>query len=270
MDYYNILGVNRTASPEEIKRAYRQKVKQHHPDAGGDAETFKKVTEAYEILSNSDKRSVYDNPQPDFNTQQRNPFGGHPFEDMFEQFGFRQQTRPKNRDITVAAEIDLKDVFTGKDLVIQYRLQSGKVETVTVNVPAGARDGDTVRYENLGDDGHKKFQRGDLHVRIKVKNMPGWARDGNNIATKRTINVFDLVLGCAIIVETLDNKKVKLNVPKGTAPGKILSINGYGLPDLRTGKRGHLYIQIETEIPVISDSELLQSLEQIRNKTQKD
>lgn len=272
MDFYSILGVSRSATPEEIKKAYRQKVKQHHPDTGGDDETFKKISEAYEILSNSDKRSAYDNPQSSFRSQhfnQNNPFNKNPFDDMFEQFGFRQQ-RPKNRDITLSASIDLKDVFTGKDLVVQYRLQSGKVETVTVNIPAGARHGDTVRYEELGDDGHRKFARGDLHVKIQVQNPKGWARDNNNIVTKRTVNVFDLLLGCAILIETLDGKKVKLNVPKGTLPGKILSINGYGVPDLRTGQRGHLYIQIDADIPVIDDLELLETIENLRDKTKKD
>jgi curved DNA-binding protein len=274
MDYYNILGVSKTASSEEIKRAYRQKAKQHHPDMpDGDAETFKQINEAYEVLSNNNKRSAYDNPNAgsSFNSQDFsrgfNPFADTPFSDIFEQFGYRQKQRPKNRDITVAADIDMEDVYTGKDLVIQYRLQSGKVETVTVKVPAGARQGDTIRYQELGDDGHHKFQRGDLFVKIRIRNNSQWLREGNNLITKKTINVFDLMLGCVIIIETPNKKNVKLNIPKGTKPGTMLSITGYGLPDLHNnGLRGNIVVQINTEVPNINDEKILNELLNLKNK----
>lgn len=269
MDYYNILEVSRTASLDEIKQAYKKKVKQHHPDIGGDPEKFKQINEAYEILSNTDKRRLYDNPQPNFNFRSQN-FNQENFDHIFEQFGFSRHSRPKNKDITLLAEIELSDVFTGKELIIQYRLKSGELETVTVNIPAGAKDGDTIRYEYLGDDFNKNFKRGDLHVKIKVKSLKGWVRDGNNIMTKKSVNALDLMLGCAILVETLDNRKVMLNVPRGTPSNKIFSITEYGLPDLRTGKKGNLYIQIQVDIPMIEDTEVLNNLTEIRNKLKKD
>ena len=273
MDLYNILGVPRTASAEEIKKAYRQKAKQHHPDRpDGNAEMFKRVNEAYEILSNSDKRNAYDNPNPGFSFNSENfangnnPFRGSPFEHMFDQFSHGRQ-QPKNRDITLAAKIELADVYNGKDLILQYRLQSGKTETVTVNIPPGARDNDTIRYEGLGDDGHKRFQRGDLNVRIQVKNHKNWIREGNHLITKENVNIFDLMLGCAIIIKTPNAKQVKLNIPKATKPGTMLSISGYGLPDLHSrGHHGNILVQVNADIPNITDNDLLREIQDIKNK----
>jgi len=268
MDYYSILGINKNASPQEVKKAYKKACMKHHPDRGGSEEHFKKINEAYNVLSNSDKRNAYDNPQPNFNFNSshfahgHNPFGqGHPFEDMF-----RTSQTPRNRDITLAAGITLKDVLTGKSLIMQYRLHSGRTETVTVDIPKGAKHGDTIRYEGLGDDGNPRFPRGNLNVRIKVTSVKGWERDGDNLITKKSVNVFDLLLGCAIIVQTLDNKKVQIKIPKGTKPGQIFSINGYGAPNVNTGKSGNLYVSIETEIPNITDQSLLKEIESVRNK----
>jgi curved DNA-binding protein len=270
MDYYSILGVPRTASPEEIKKAYKKQAMKHHPDRGGDSNTFQKVQEAYEVLSNSDKRSAYDNPQPGFSFNSRdfanghNPFAGSPFEGMFNQ-NFRQRT-PRNKDIRLAAAIDLKDVLLGKHLIMQYKLNSGKLETVTVDIPPGAKHGDTIRFQGLGDDGHPRYPRGDLDVRIKVSKKKDWERDGNNLITKKIINVFDLLTGCAIIVTTLDEKKVQLKIPKGTKSGQIFSIGGYGVPDINTGKRGNLYVSIEADMPIIEDPKVLEDLKRIKQK----
>jgi curved DNA-binding protein len=269
MDYYNILGVNRSASPEEIKKAYRKKVKQHHPDTGGDAEQFKRINEAYEILSNSDKRSAYDNPQPEFhfNTQNMNrgnPFGQSPFEDLFGNFNRRRQ--PKNRDITIRADIYLEDVLNGKDLIAGYRMSSGEETTVTINVPQGARHGDQIKYEGLGDNADRRFPRGDLYVKIFVKNHPIWERDGNNLICKKRVNVFDLLLGCVILIKTLEGKQVKLNIPKGTKTTATFSIPEYGLPDLNTRRRGNLYVKIDAEVPYIEDTVLLEKIQSIRDK----
>ena len=271
-DYYSILGVSRNASPEEIKKAYRKLAMQHHPDRGGDHNKFAQINSAYETLSNSDKRSAYDNPHPqDFFHQNSNPFNNG-FGDMFGNtfhFNFGNQ-RPKNRDITIAATIELVDVLVGKNLIIQYRLSTGEIETLTVEVPPGARNGDTVRYQGLGDKGDPRFPRGDLNVKIQVRKHHLWSREGNNLLVKKTINVFDLLLGCAIIIETLDNKNVRVNIPKGTKPGTTFSISDYGIPDLHTRQKGHIHVTIETEIPKIDNQELLNKIEEIKNSLHKD
>ena len=269
MDYYSILGVNRNATSEEIKKAYKKKVMQHHPDRGGDKETFQKVSEAYDTLSDSNKRDVYDHPHranPFGQQQGHNPFAGSPFEHMFAQgFGQQRQT-PRNRDINLQAKIDLVDVLTGKSLIIQYQLSSGRLETVTVEVPAGAKHGDTVQYEGLGDEGNPRYPRGNLQVRIIVSKQKNWDRDNDNLIVKKDINVFDLLLGCVIIITTLENKKLELKIPQGTQIGTTFSIPGYGVPNMRSGQRGNLYVTVDSKIPKITDNSVLNKIQDIKKE----
>ena len=269
MDYYKLLGVQRNATPEEIKKAYRKLAMQHHPDRGGDHNKFAEINSAYDVLSNSDKKTVYDNPQPQFNYNAQDFRGGqNPFGDMFNQAFNNRQSRqtPRNRDIVLAANIDLKDVITGKSLIIQYQLTRGKLETVTVDIPKGARHGDTIRYQGLGDDGDPRFPRGELHIKVRVGKTKNWEIDNNNLVTKKSINLFDFVLGGVIIIETLDKRSLELKIPQGTKPGTVFNISGYGIPDINTGKIGNLYVSVEANIPKITDPILLNKIEQIRNE----
>ena len=266
MDYYNTLGVNRNASPEEIKKAYRKLAMANHPDRGGDANRFKDVTQAYEVLSNSDKRDAYDHPHNAHNMhgqqQGRNPFANSPFENMFNQ-GFQQRT-PRNRDVDVRANINLEDVLTGKNLIISYSLSTGRTETVTVDVPAGAKHGDTVQYEGLGDEGDTRFPRGNLNVRIFIHPKQDWERDGENLIVKKVINVLDFLTGCVILVTTLEQKNLEVKIPRGTRIGSTFSIPGYGLPNMQTRRRGKLFVTVEAEIPVITDEALITRLQEIK------
>jgi curved DNA-binding protein len=272
MDYYSILGVGSNASPEEIKRAYRKLAMKHHPDrTGGDDTRFKQINEAYDTLKDPAKRQQYDNPQPKFNTSHMNqsPFGAGGFEDIFANM-FRQPhmrpRQPKNNDITVAADVDLADVISGKDLIISYRLGSGRNETVEVTIPPGAKNGDAVKFQNLGDDSNPRFPRGDLVVRIRVRKHKTFQREGNNLITTYTADVFDLILGTVIIIETPDGRKVRLTIPKGTRPNQTFSIPQYGLPDLNTRQKGHLYVKIEASIPSIRDPKILAKLQELRDE----
>ena len=259
MDYYNILGVARNASTGEIRKAYKRASMQHHPDRGGNSDEFIKVQQAYDTLSDNHKRQAYDNPHPQgfgpngfqgmggFEEAMRqanaqygggNPFAGTPFQDIFGNQQHPHQSRtPRNRDITLEATIELGDVLTGKNLIIQYALSNGKLETVNVEVPAGARENDTIKYQGLGDNGDPRFPRGDLHIKIRIYKHRSWARDGDNLIAKMGTNLFDFLTGGVIIVKTLDNKEIKVNIPQGTHPGQVFNIPGYGVPNLRTGKR---------------------------------
>jgi len=272
MDYYSILGVPKNATPEQIKKAYRQKAKEYHPDKpNGNAEQFKRINEAYDTLKDPTKRQQYDNPQPNFNTSHMNqsPFSTGGVEDIFSSM-FRQPhmrpRQPKNNDITVAADVDLADVISGKDLIISYRLGSGRNETVEVTIPPGAKNGDAVKFQNLGDDSNPRFPRGDLVVRIRVRKHKTFQREGNNLITTYTADIFDLILGTIIIIEPPDGRKVRLTIPKGTRPGQTFSIPQYGLPDLNTRQKGHLYVKIEASIPSIRDPKILARLQELRDE----
>ena len=268
MDYYNILGVARDASPEQIKKAYRKLAMTHHPDRGGDHTQFANINSAYDTLSNSDKRNAYDHPHQanPFGGQQQgqNPFAGTPFEHHFQHgFGQQQQT-PRNKDITVRAVIDLRDTLTGKSLIVQYQLQTGRTETVTVEIPPGAKHGDTIQYQGLGDEGHPRYPRGNLLVRIQVSKVKNWERENDNLITKKVINVFDLLLGCVIIITTIDKRQLELKIPQGTKVGAKFSIPGYGLPNMHSRNRGTMFITIEATMPKITDPGLLNRLDQLK------
>lgn len=270
MDYYKILNINKTASQEDIKKAYRRAAKEHHPDrTGGDDAKFKQINEAYETLSDPVKRRSYDNPQPRFDTNFTNNanFGGNPFGDMFSdlfrQAHARQRQQFKNRDITVQTAITLKDVMLGTTVYVTYATSNGKNEYLNVEIPAGAKDGDTVKYSNLGDNADPRLPRGDLYVKVRVKRDSVWERDGNNIVTTKTIDIFELMTGVIIPVITPDNRKLDLTIPAGTKPGKILSIKGYGVPDLRTKRRGDAYVQIDCAIPVVKNSQIIEEIRKL-------
>ena len=166
MDYYNILGVNRGADNNELKHAYKKASMKHHPDRGGDAEKFKEVNEAYSTLKDPQKRQQYDNPQAQaqFNTQNMN---GN-FGDIFAQFGFRQQQQQqRNPDVTIAVDITLEECVTGKQVLATFRLRNGREETVDINIPPGAINGNQVRYQGLGEE-IIPGPRGNLIVQIQV------------------------------------------------------------------------------------------------------
>lgn len=265
MDLYTVLGVPRTASPQEIRKAYKTQAMKHHPDRGGNPDQFRQVTEAYDILSNSDKRSAYDNPQR-FNVRSEdvrggNPFAGTPFEDIF---GKRQT--PRNRDVQMPVNVTLKDIITGNQFVVNYQLSTGRLETVTIDVPAGAKNGDQIRYEGLGDEGNRNYPRGNLLIQIRVKKHRDWQRDGDNLSTKKLVNLFDFLTGGAIIVTTLDDKTVKVNIPQGTQPGTTFSISGYGIPNINTRRQGNLFVKLEAKMPKNLNSDLLQDIENLKRK----
>ena len=287
MDYYSTLGVSKNASDKELKQAYKKASMQHHPDRGGDEAKFKQINEAYSTLKDPQKRGMYDHQQNGggqafnfnaggFEEAMRqanaqygggNPFGGSPFQDIFRNQQHPHQSRtPRNRDITLEAKIELGDVLTGKNLIIQYTLSNRHLETVNVDVPPGAREGDTIKYQGLGDNGDPRFPRGDLHIKVRIHKHRSWARDGDNLIAKMGTNLFDFLTGGVIIVKTIDNKEIKVNIPQGTHPGQVFNIPGYGIPNLRTGKRGNVYITVNANVPKITDTNLLNKITQLKNE----
>jgi curved DNA-binding protein len=273
MDYYNLLNVKKSATAEEIKKSYRSLAMKHHPDRGGDPDTFKNINEAYDILGSVSKRAAYDIPPNNhqFNSQNfTHPYS--PFEQAFNQHGFGHgfaQRTVRNKDVVMMVTLDLRDTLTGKNLIIQYRLAGGELETVTVAVPAGAKNGDTIRYQSLGDNGHPDYPRGDLHVKVRVNNAQGWERDADHLITKKQVNVFDLILGGVILVSTLEDKKLEIKIPRGTKPGQTFSVTGHGVPNINTGRRGNLYVEINAEIPKITNEQLIDEIILLRNKINK-
>ena len=269
MDHYNTLGVSKNASDSEIKSAYRRLAMEHHPDkTGGDDTRFKQINEAYDTLKDPERRAAYDNPQPQgFNFRSTDVPPG--FEDIFSQaFGFNR--RPvKNRDIHIAHTLTLEEVFTGKTVIANYNLRNGKLETIEMNIPPGVDNNSSVRFKGYGENEIPNLPRGDLILKIRTKPHPVWTRDGMNIMKAEYVNAIDLILGTDIAVKLPNDKHINLKIPTATKTGTTFSVGGYGLPNIKTGKQGNVYIRIEAEIPKLKSNKLAKELKAFRNKLAK-
>jgi curved DNA-binding protein len=266
MDYYAVLGVSRSASQDDIKRAFRKLAMQYHPDKGGDEAKFKQINEAYSVLGDPAKRTEYDNPVPQnhgfhFNNTHFD------FNDIFSQaFGGAQRRQRINRDVTIVVTLELADVITGKKLVARYSLPSGRIEESNIDIPPGVDQGLGIRFEGLGDNSIPNLPRGDLIVRIKVNSHPIWKREGRDLYTSKRINIFDCVLGTTLEVNTLDGKSLQVKIPPGTQPNATFNLPGYGIPDIRTGTSGNAYLQLHGVTPKITDPNILMQIETIKNE----
>jgi len=252
MDYYDILGVNKSASDVEIKKAFKEKSMKYHPDRpGGNEEQFKKVNEAYSTLKDPQKRAEYDNPTQRMNFNET--FGGD-FQDIFSQMFGGMHRRQRNKDILCTAQIDLVDVIKGKHMDIEYQLPTGTKQTAKVNIPPGIESNVTMRYQGLGDNSFHQLPRGDLLIKIIVNSPRGWARDGFNLLTYVEVDAFDAMLGTKRTIRTLEDKTLQLTIPAGTQPDQIFSITDHGILDYRNGRRGSIYVKIKINVPKLDDN----------------
>ena len=192
------------------------------------------------------------------------------FEDLFSNFGFNVRGRQQqvNPDITIAARITLEEAYTGKVMVASYRQRTGKEEVVEIKVPPGAKHGNTIRYEGFGEEG-VAGPRGNLHVKIQVVPNQIFAVDGINLHCTSKANIFDFIIGGNVLINTLDGGKVKVNIPAGTSPNTKFSINGYGMPDLRTGRKGNLYVTIGGVVPKNLSQDEIVILQKLRKRLDK-
>lgn len=278
MDYYNILGVKQNASDEEIKKAYRKLAMKHHPDRGGDEKKFKEISTAYDVLSDPQKRQMFDagvdpNNQNNQGFYRQGPFefhmGGVPpgMEDIFGAFGFGQgfARHRKNKSISVNVEITLEDVLTGKDINAEITLPSGQRKIININVPPGIEHGQQIKYQGMGDNSIPSIRAGDLIVNVSIRNNTKFIREGSNLILEKTISAWDAILGTSIDIPTLDKKTLNITIPAGTQPDTMLRITGEGVPNMRTRVRGNLLLRIKIEIPKNLNQQNQQIIEKLRN-----
>ena len=253
MDYYQTLGVNKNADGQSIKGAYRKLASKHHPDKGGDAEQFKKIQEAYDTLSDIDKRREYDNPSP-FN-------GGNPFGDIFgDIFGQRAQQPQRNPDQRIEITIPLKDAYFGNDYVLNT-----PAGTVNFTVPIGTGDGDTYRMAGKGHHRFSQLPPGDLMIRVRVDFPPEWNSEGKNLFVRIGIDAVDAIVGSDITFYHINDKQYKLRVPAGCQQGQRIKMRGLGMPDSGAGLPGDLIAIAHIEVPTIHDEEVIKVLNTIKD-----
>ena len=282
-DYYKILGVARNASASEIKGAYRKLAMQYHPDRNpGDKqaeERFKEMNEAYQVLSDTQKRARYDQLGDSYSQwqQQGTPgnfnwgqwtgqqgggyqevnlndlFGDATFSDFFRSIfggmGEGQAARGRGRGRAPAVQepqpvtISLKEAFTGTTRTLQV----GK-RRMEVKLPAGASSGTKIRVAGAGQAG-ADGNPSDLYLVLEVKKDPAFEREGNDLHAQTTIDVFKAILGGEVEVATLTGKVV-LTIPPGTQPEQVFRLAGRGMPQLKSpGVKGDLYVLVKVQIP---------------------
>jgi DnaJ-class molecular chaperone len=273
MDYYAILGLKRNASDAEIKKAYRSLAMKHHPDRGGDEKQFKEISQAYDFLSDPEKKQIIDlggdpNAQPGgFN---QGPFEFHfntgNINDMFGNFGFGgfgRQPQRRNQSLSVNVEISLEDVLNGKDLNAEVSIP-GRAKMINIQIPPGIEHGQQIRYEGMGDHSITNLKPGDLLVNVFVKEHGVFKREHTSLIIDKELDVWDAILGTPIEILTLDKKTLTITVPPGTQPDTVLSCRGEGLPNMRTRQRGNLLIKIKVVVPRLLNSDQIALIKTIK------
>ncbi|OPZ59535.1 MAG: Curved DNA-binding protein [Deltaproteobacteria bacterium ADurb.Bin510] len=285
-DYYKILGVERSASPEEIKKAYRKLARGCHPDACKDdpsaEKRFKELGEAYEVLKDPDKRARYDalgsswqqgqsfTPPPGFENifgfgggrgghSFNFDMGGGGFSDFFESLfggmggmggmGAQPRSRRASRgsDVETELNISLEDAHCGATREISLS-GAGGVKRLNVKIPAGTHEGLKIRLGGQGNPG--PAGSGDLFIKLHILAGPGQKLEGDDVVVEVAVTPWDAALGASITVDTLDGQ-VKMKMPAGVSSGQRLRFKGKGL-----GHRGDLYAQVKIVTPPnLSDEE---------------
>lgn len=282
-DYYQILGVSRSASKDEIKRAFRKLAAKHHPDRNPDdkaaEERFKEINEAYTVLQDDEKRKFYDqygtadgvppfaggnfsgrvNPEDvaGFSDFFQTLFGSGGFrtvrtgsgftDDPFERFG----SAAGLRNLEAELEIDLLTAYHGGTRTVT--LQGQRLD---VTIPKGARDGSRLRLRGQAPGG------GDVMLRLKLAQHPTFTLDGDTVRVTVSVPDYRAVLGGTVRVPTLDGD-VEMSLPKGTQSGRVLRLRGQGWPK-RGGGRGDAYAEIQVMIPTQPSSRQLELYENLR------
>lgn len=304
LDPYAALGVSKTATDEEIRKAYRRIVKTSHPDLNPDdpaaAERFKAASAAYDLLKDPEKRARFDRGEIDAMGQERpeyqfyrqyagregNPYartgarahaGAGPGEfedisDLFEEilrgrgdsgssrWGFSsREVHARGADVRYRLAVSFLDAAKGAT----KKLLMPDGASLEVKIPAGIRDGQTIRLRGKGQPGIGDGPPGDALITIEVAPHPVFSRDGNDIRVVLPITIDEAVLGGKVPVPTIDGT-VKLTIPKGASSGRVLRMKGRGIKPARGGKAGDQLVELKIVLPPEIDEELAEFMQRWR------
>jgi curved DNA-binding protein len=273
-DYYKILGVEKNASQDEIKKAFRKGAMKHHPDKGGDEKKFKEMNEAYAVLSDENKKSQY----YQFGSTDGAGFGGpggfdfsgfqngqnvdFDLGDIFNQFfGGRAQRQRKGANVQVDVDLDFKESVVGtKKKVSFYKNKSKEKTQLEINIPAGINNGEVLKVRGMGEPIEDGVP-GDLYVQVHVAPHPQLQKNGAHLVTQLEVSITEATLGTKKEVPTID-KPVKVKIPAGTNTGDVLRVKGEGVK-FSEHRRGDLLISLKVNIPTKVSKKVKKLLEEL-------
>ena len=260
-DHYQTLGVNRTAGPDEIKRAYRKLASQHHPDKGGDKNKFQEIEEAYRTLGDPNKRQQYDNPRPNFGGFEFHHAGpgGFDFQTIFDVFGARfQQPQQRAQRAQMTLWITLQDVAQAARKTISVGTPQG-TQVVEIDIPANIDDGNSVQYSGIGPGGM------DLIITFRIHPNPKWHRQGPNLTVEQDISIWDLILGGDVTVQDILGNQLTITIPPRTQSKTTFRLKGRGLGQ-RGNSPGDMFVRVNATIPNHIPPELIDAISQSRQQ----
>src|SRR5467141_1630802 len=269
-DYYETLGVSKTATEDEIRSAFRKLARKYHPDVAKDKkaaeEKFKQINEAYEVLSDPEKRQKYDQPganwnqpggfqpppqwggQPGGRSYQWGGDGGGGGRSAFGGFGGREATAERGADVEADIMVTLEEALHGSTRTVSLRRAgSDKVENYQVKIPRGVHEGQRIRLRGQGEAGARGGKSGDLFLRVRLARHPDFSVEGSDLIHEVKIAPWQAVLGTELKVPTLEGS-VRLKIPPGTQGGQRFRLRERGLPGV-SGKRGDLYVEVQINVP---------------------
>ncbi len=297
-DYYKILGIKKNASDDEIKKAYRKLAMKYHPDhTRGDKkaeEQFKKISEAYAVLSDKEKRQQYDTfGQTGFQQKfsQEDIFKDFDFSRIFDDLGFggafsfrpnkrggthfsfgggspfgerhtRQKPQMKGADLVYELPLTIREIATGtsKNISFQHR---GVSENLTVKIPKGMIPGKKLRISGKGEASTDGGMAGDLYIKSVLIPDSVFSVDGYDLKTTKEIKLSESLLGTDISVPDVEGGKLSLKIPPGTKHKTKMRLSGKGLPRLKGGERGDLYVTIHVAVPKVLSPEARRLVEKM-------
>lgn len=278
-DYYKILGVDKKATQDEIKKAYRALAVKHHPDKNPNnkdsEERFKVINEANEVLSNPDKRKKYDELGENWqkyeqteNSRSKNPFqdfGGNEdsnYSNFFEQFFSNQQTRSQNyngSNYETDIEITLEESYKGTSRIVQL-----ENEKIRITTKPGAYSDLLLKIKGKGEKGSSEKKHGDLIARIFLKPHPQFIRKGDDLYMNQTINLYTAILGGDILVNTLSGQ-LKVKIDELTQNNKSIRLKNKGMPMYgKAEMHGNLYILLQVTLPQKLNDKQRELFEQLK------
>jgi DnaJ-class molecular chaperone len=302
LDYYKVLGVSRTASEGDVRKAYKKIARENHPDVKPNdpaaAERFKQASEAYEVLSDAEKRKQYDQFGSAWKHARKGgpypgggPFGGgqqsdFDFGDIFGQGGGAvdlgdlfggmfgggragrgraqpRQSRGQDIQTSVTVPFDLAATGGSYDLHLS---RNGQTETLGVKIPQGLRDGGTIRLAGQGEPGQGGGAAGDLLVTVHFASHPYFRREGNDVYVDVPLTIAEAALGAKVDVPTLTEGLLMLTIPAGSSSGAKLRLKGKGFIDPRSKQQGDQYAVVKIVPPKSLDDESRRLIEEFAER----